>query len=123
MHELPHGTMLAQIRRSLKMMPVGWVADSGQRYGGLAYNDALASARIRQVSVKVPGCHQHWMDDEVALTFLSPCLPQFADGTNDVNENSLVVIVEYRTFRALFMGDAGFSIRRATAGQRRRSAR
>jgi competence protein ComEC len=88
-------------------MPVGWVADSGQRYGGHAYNDALAAARMRQVSVVVPACHQRWID-EVTLTFLSPCGPQFADGANDVNVNSLVVLVQYRTLRALFMGDAGF---------------
>jgi beta-lactamase superfamily II metal-dependent hydrolase len=42
------------------------------------------------------------------VTFLSPCGPAFSDGANDVNEKSLVVLVEYRTLRALFMGDAGF---------------
>jgi competence protein ComEC len=60
------------------------------------------------VPVIVPDCHQRWVDDEVAFTFLSPCGPQFADGANDVNENSLVLLVQYRTLRALFMGDAGF---------------
>ncbi len=82
-------------------MPVGWVAGSGQRYGGHAYKDALAAARERGVAVVVPACRQRWVDDDVALTFLSPCGPQFADGTNDVNENSLAVLVEYRTLRAL----------------------
>jgi competence protein ComEC len=89
-------------------MPVGWVADSGQRYGGHAYNDALAAARVRGVPVVVPACHQRWVDDEVQLTFLTPCGPPFRDGANDVNENSLVVLVQYGTLRALFMGDAGF---------------
>ncbi len=90
------------------MMPVGWIADSGQRYGGHAYNDGLAEARTHRVPVIVPACHQRWVDDEVTFTFLSPCGPQFTDGANDVNENSLVVLVQYRTLRALFMGDAGF---------------
>src|ERR1035438_7227572 len=90
------------------MMPVGWVADSGQRYGGHAYNDALAQARIHHAAVIVPGCHQRWLDDEITLTFLSPCGPPFTDGANDVNENSLVVLLQYRTLRVLFMGDAGF---------------
>jgi competence protein ComEC len=89
-------------------MPVGWIADSGQRYGGHAYNDGLAEARTHRVPVIVPACHQRWVDDEVTFKFLSPCGPQFVDGANDVNENSLVVLVQYRTLRALFMGDAGF---------------
>ncbi len=87
---------------------MGWIADGGQRYGGHAYNDGLAEARTHRVPVIVPACHQRWVDDEVTFTFLSPCGPQFADGANDVNENSLVVLVQYRALRALFMGDAGF---------------
>ncbi len=104
----PHGDHVGGAAAILRMMPVGWVADSGQRYGGHAFNDALGEARTRHVPVIVPACHQRWIDDEVTFTFLSPCGPPFADGANDVNENSLVVLVQYRTFRALFMGDAGF---------------
>jgi beta-lactamase superfamily II metal-dependent hydrolase len=44
----------------------------------------------------------------VTLSVLSPCGALFADGKNDVNENSVVVMLAYRDFRALFMGDAGF---------------
>ncbi len=44
----------------------------------------------------------------MTVTFLSPCGPQFTDGANDVNEHSLVVLVQYQALRALFMGDAGF---------------
>ncbi|MDB5041939.1 MAG: comEC1 [Candidatus Eremiobacteraeota bacterium] len=39
---------------------------------------------------------------------LSPCGALFADGKNDVNENSVVILLVYRDFRMLFMGDAGF---------------
>jgi competence protein ComEC len=104
----PHGDHVGGASGILRMMPVGWIADSGQRYGGHAYDDALAQARIANVPVIVPACHQRWVDDEVMLAFLSPCGPAFTDGANDVNENSLVVLVQYRTLRALFMGDAGF---------------
>jgi competence protein ComEC len=90
------------------MMPLGWVADSGQRYGGHAYNDGLAEARAHRVPVIVPACHRRWIDDEVTFAFLSPCGPQFTDGANDVNENSLVLLAQYGTLRALFMGAAGF---------------
>ena len=104
----PHGDHVGSASAILKMMPVGWVADSGQQYGGHAYHDALAAARLRGVPVVVPACHQRWVDDEVRLTFLTTCGPPFKDGPNDVNENSLVVLVQYGTLRALFMGDAGF---------------
>jgi competence protein ComEC len=104
----PHGDHVGGAAAILRMMQVGWVADSGQRYGGHAYNDALAAAWMRGVPVVVPACRQRWVDDEVTLTFLSPCGPPFTDGANDVNENSLVVLVEYGALRALFMGDAGF---------------
>ena len=104
----PHGDHVGGAAAILRMMPVGWVADSGQRYGGHAYTDALAEARTHHVPVIVPACRQRWVDDEVTLTFLTPCGPPFTDGANDVNENSLVVLVQYGRLRALFMGDAGF---------------
>ncbi|MGD0473338.1 MAG: ComEC/Rec2 family competence protein, partial [Candidatus Velthaea sp.] len=69
----PHGDHVGAASAILSFMPVGWVADSGQRYGGHAYNDALAAARLRGVPVVVPTCHQRWVDDEVQLTFLTPC--------------------------------------------------
>jgi competence protein ComEC len=68
----------------------------------------LAAAKLRGVPVVVPTCHQRWVDDEAQPTFLTPCGPPFTDGANDVNENSVVVLVQYGTLRALFMGDAGF---------------
>jgi len=104
----PHGDHVGGAAAILRLMPVGWVADSGQVYGGHAYADALQAARIARVVVTVPHCHEHWFDDGVTLTFLTPCGPQFVDGKNDVNENSLVVMLQYSGFRALFMGDAGF---------------
>jgi competence protein ComEC len=45
----------------------------------------------------------------VTLSVHSPCGALFADGRNDVNENSVVAMVAYRDFRMLFMGDAGFA--------------
>ena len=45
----------------------------------------------------------------MTVSVLSPCGALFADGKNDVNENSVVVMLAYRDFRMLFMGDAGFA--------------
>jgi competence protein ComEC len=104
----PHGDHVGGFPGILRSMPVEWIADSGQHYGGQAYTDGLREAQLLHVPIVVPTCHQQWADDEVTFTFLTPCGPQFVDGKNDVNENSLVVLVRYRSFRALFMGDAGF---------------
>jgi beta-lactamase superfamily II metal-dependent hydrolase len=45
--------------------------------------------------------------DGVTLDVLAPSLPFLADTGDDVNENSIVVMLRYRAFRELFMGDAG----------------
>lgn len=44
----------------------------------------------------------------MSLSVLSPCGALFADGKNDVNENSVVATLAYRDFRMPFMRDAGF---------------
>jgi beta-lactamase superfamily II metal-dependent hydrolase len=50
----------------------------------------------------------HWSSgDGVRLDILAPSLPFLADTGDDVNENSIVVMLRYRGFRELFMGDAG----------------
>jgi beta-lactamase superfamily II metal-dependent hydrolase len=45
--------------------------------------------------------------DGVTLDVLAPLMPFLADTGDDVNENSIVVMLRYGGFRELFMGDAG----------------
>ncbi len=69
----------------------------------------MREAALHRVPVSVARCGDRWASgDGVTLTVLSPCGALFADGKNDVNENSVVVMLAYREFRMLFMGDAGF---------------
>jgi beta-lactamase superfamily II metal-dependent hydrolase len=85
------------------------IADSGQQYGGRAFNDGMREAALHHVPVHVARCGDRWAtDDGVTFSVLSPCSALFADGKNDVNENSVVTLLAYRNFRMLFMGDAGF---------------
>jgi hypothetical protein len=55
---------------------------------------------------------------------LAPSEPLLADGPNDVNENSVVLILTYpcpgctHPFRMLFTGDAGARIAQARVGRR-----
>jgi competence protein ComEC len=105
----PHGDHVGGFAPILRALDVAAVADSGQRYGGRAFNDGLHEASQRRVPVRVVRCGDRWAsDDGVSLTVLSPCGALFADGKNDVNENSVVAMLEYRGFRMLFTGDAGF---------------
>ncbi len=105
----PHGDHVGGFAPVVRALRVDAIADSGQRYGGRAFNDGLREAALRQVPIRVARCGDRWStDDGVALSVLSPCGALFADGTNDVNENSVVVMLVYRNFRMLFMGDAGF---------------
>jgi beta-lactamase superfamily II metal-dependent hydrolase len=93
----------------VRALQVDAIADSGQQYGGRAFNDGLREAALHHVPVHVARCGDRWAtDDGVSLAVLSPCGALFADGKNDVNENSVVVMLAYRAFRMLFMGDAGF---------------
>jgi competence protein ComEC len=50
---------------------------------------------------------EHFTLDSVSFTVLHP-VPGWAGWGEDVNEDSAVLLVEYRGFQALFAGDAGF---------------
>jgi competence protein ComEC len=68
---------------------------------------------LHHVPLHVARCGDRWItDDGVTLSVLSPCGALIADGKNDVNENSVVVMLAYHEFRMLFMGDAGFQAER-----------
>ncbi len=52
--------------------------------------------------------------DGVTLDVLAPSLPLLAETGDDVNENSIVVMLNAGGFRELFMGDAAVYGDRAT---------
>lgn len=89
-------------------MPVKMIFDSGQPYAGRAYRDAMAGARAHGIPVILARRGMRWTSsDGVTLDVLSPSRPFLVDTGDDVNENSIVVMLHYRGFRELFMGDAG----------------
>ena len=74
----------------------------------------MTAAQMRHVPVLLVRRGMHYVtNDGVALDALGPEEPLLADGSNDVNENSVVLRLTYRCtacaqpFRMLFMGDAG----------------
>jgi competence protein ComEC len=92
----------------INAMPVGMIFDSGQPYAGRAYRDAMAAAGSHRVPVVLARRGVQWTSgDGVTLEVLAPSLPLLADTGDDVNENSIVVMLHDGRFRELFMGDAG----------------
>ncbi|MDP9033942.1 MAG: MBL fold metallo-hydrolase [Myxococcota bacterium] len=105
----PHGDHVGGFPVVVRSLHVAEVVDSGQQYGGRAFQDGLHEAALRNVPVRPVRCGARWSsDDGVTLSVLSPCGALFADGKNDVNENSVVTMLEFGGFRGLFTGDAGF---------------
>jgi beta-lactamase superfamily II metal-dependent hydrolase len=89
-------------------MPVEMIFDSGQSYSGRAFRDAITAARVHRVPIELARRGMRWTSgDGVALDILAPSLPFLTETGDDVNENSIVVMLYYRGFRELFMGDAG----------------
>ncbi|HLX25607.1 MAG TPA: DNA internalization-related competence protein ComEC/Rec2 [Candidatus Cybelea sp.] len=104
----PHGDHAGGVAPALRRLGVDELADGGQRYGGHAYQDALAAAHAARVPIVYPRAGTQWQtDDGVLLHFLGPSLPFIANSRNDINENSVAFTLRYRSFCMLFTGDAG----------------
>jgi competence protein ComEC len=94
----------------LRTLRVGWIADSGQEYGGPAYRDCIATAHALGVPIRYPHAGDVWqIDPETRITFLSPAVGERIEGDDEINENSIVFMLTYRNWRGLFMGDAGMA--------------
>ncbi|HEV3153763.1 MAG TPA: DNA internalization-related competence protein ComEC/Rec2 [Candidatus Baltobacteraceae bacterium] len=105
----PHGDHAGGMAPILRAFDVHEFADSGQQYGGYAYNDALGTARYEHVPIVYPRAGMVWRtNDGVVLTFIGPSLP-FIESDNTINDNSVAFVLQYKHFRMLFTGDAGVS--------------
>lgn len=114
----PHGDHVAGCRPVVEAVRVAEIADSGQSYGGHAYHDCLDIAAAYRVTIAQPRAGDLWRtDDGVTLTFIGPSLP-FIGGKNAINDNSVAFILQYRSFRMLFTGDAGVAAERRFLDER-----
>jgi competence protein ComEC len=104
----PHGDHVGGMAPVLRAFHVDEFADSGQPYGGYAYQDALQMARAEHVPIVYPRAGTVWKtDDGLTLTFIGPSLPLITGSQNDINNNSIAFLLQYKQFRMLFTGDAG----------------
>ncbi len=114
----PHGDHVGGCSPVLRKIRVAEVADSGQTYGGHAYQDCLSVARGERVPIAYPHAGMEWRtDDGVSLHFLGPSLPFIANSRNDINENSVAFILRYKAFCMLFTGDAGAAAEQRFLGE------
>jgi competence protein ComEC len=104
----PHGDHAGGIAPALRALGASGFADSGQGYAGLAYRDALATARAAKIPMLEPRGGDAWhTNDGVIFRFYGPTYPYITGSRSDINSNSLVFRLEYKSFAMLFMGDAG----------------
>ncbi len=104
----PHGDHAGGVAPVLRLLGAHLLADSGQIYPGHAYHDALDVARSKRVPIVEPRAGDAWRtDDGVVFRFLGPIQPFISRSRNDINNNSLVFMLQYKSFRMLFTGDAG----------------
>jgi hypothetical protein len=104
------GTMLAVASPSCKRCAS---ARSATPARGRAFHDCLVAARAHHVPVILVRKGMHYATgDGVTFDALAPEEPLLAEGRNDVNENSVVLMMTFRRagatpFRMLLTGDAG----------------
>ena len=116
----PHGDHVGGCAPIIEALPVDLLFDSGQTYGGRAYRDCIASAQAHHVPIVIARRGMRWTSgDGVTLDMLAPSVPFLADTGDDVNENSIVAMLHYQSFRELFMGDAGEASEARSARVRR----
>ncbi len=102
-----HADHLGGIASVLERFEAAMVLEPGERVADPLYYsflDALAADAIRWHPARRG---ERFEVDGVAFTVLHPD-PGWSKWGEDVNEDSLVLLVEYGAFQALFAGDAGF---------------
>ncbi len=109
-----HADHLGGVPAVLRRVPAGLVVEPGSPVADEAYLsflDLLADSGTRWHPARAGECFRL---DGVTFTVLHP-EPGWPGWGEDVNEDSLVLLVEYGGFQALFAGDAGFPAERALA--------
>jgi competence protein ComEC len=102
-----HADHLGGISSVLERFPPEMVLEPGERVDDPLYYDFLDGLAARGIPWHAARRGERFVVDGVAFTVLHPD-PAWAGWGEDVNEDSLVLLIEYGSFQALFAGDAGF---------------
>lgn len=99
----------------LRALPVSLVAEPGELFSDHAYEQWLAALGAQRVRWHPVRAGATWQIDGVHFTVLHPPVVWPHEGEN-LNEDSIVLLVQYGDFRALLMGDAGHVAEAAMQG-------
>jgi competence protein ComEC len=83
------------------------VVEPGEQVADSLYYEFLDQLAAEGIAWHQGHRGEHFVLDRVGFTLLHPDA-HWAGWGEDLNEDSLVLLVEYRDFQALFAGDAGF---------------
>jgi len=102
-----HADHMGGVPSLLRRFRVGAVIEPGAPVADPAYRALLSTVDSAGIPWHPARAGERFTLDGVRFTVLHP-RPGWADWGEDVNEDSLVLLVEYGDFQALFTGDAGF---------------
>ena len=100
----------------MSRLPTGLVVEPGAAVADPRYTRFLDGLLAGNVPWHPARAGERFELDGVRGTILHPA-PGWAGWGEDVNEDSLVLLVEYGDFQALFAGDAGFPAEAAMLGR------
>jgi len=102
-----HADHLGGIASVLQRFPAAAVIEPGERVADPLYYAFLSQLASEAVPWHAGIRGESFTLDSVSFTILHPDR-RWSRWGEDVNEDSLVLLVEYRDFQAVFAGDAGF---------------
>ena len=109
-----HADHLGGVPAVLRRIPASLVVEPGAPVPDGAYLAFLDDLARRGIAWHPGRRGECFVLDGVVFTILHP-EPGWAGWGEDVNEDSVVLLVEYGAFQALFAGDAGFPAEQAVA--------
>ncbi len=113
-----HADHLGGLPSVMARLPAGLVIEPGADVADSRYTRFLDRLLADGVPWHPARAGDRFEIDGVRATVLHP-VPGWAGWGEDVNEDSLVLLVEYGDFQALFAGDAGFPAEAAMLGRLR----
>jgi len=111
-----HADHLGGVPAVLARFHAGLVLEPGALFPDPRYTAFLGELQNRHIPWHPVHGGERFTLDSVSFTVLHP-VPGWAGWGEDLNEDSVVLLVEYRAFQALFAGDAGFPAEAAMAGK------
>jgi competence protein ComEC len=109
-----HADHLGGVPAVLARFHADLVLDPGALFVDPRYTAFLGELQDRHIPWHPVHGGEHFTLDSVRFTVLHP-VPGWAGWGEDLNEDSVVLLVEYHAFQAFFAGDAGFPAEAAMA--------